>query len=105
MPRQWSIRAESNHRHFVNVPRIITDKQIPDFDFDANLMCSLRLQLRLYCSNLLKTDKTFVLLYKEMYYRHILANPKAHQTLTLEQRQASFQTYIELFDFLLSTPS
>lgn len=46
-------------------------------------------------------DKAFNLLYKEMFYRHVMANPKAHQMITLEQRQSSFQTYTDLFDYLL----
>jgi translation initiation factor 3 subunit L len=48
------------------------------------------------------SDKAFNLLYKEMFYRHVMANPKAHQMITLEQRQSAFQTYIELFDYLLN---
>lgn len=50
-----------------------------------------------------RTDKTFILLYKEMYYRQLMANAKAHQLITVDQRIASFETYKALFDELLST--
>lgn len=57
----------------------------------------------LWLSSRKYSDKAFNLLYKEMFYRHVMANPKAHQMITLEQRQSSFQTYTDLFDYLLGT--
>jgi hypothetical protein len=45
-------------------------------------------------------DASFVLLYKELYYRHLYS--KAHQQITVEHRVGSFQNYVALFDYLLS---
>ncbi|XP_049850278.1 eukaryotic translation initiation factor 3 subunit L-like [Schistocerca gregaria] len=51
--------------------------------------------------SVLVNDEIFILLYKEMYYRHLFANQKLHQGLTLEHRIASWKNYTEIFDFLL----
>lgn len=48
---------------------------------------------------LVDSDKTFLLLYKELYFRHIYSKLQP----TLEQRLASFANYCELFDLILSS--
>ena len=45
-------------------------------------------------------DTIFQILYKELYYRHIYAKLQP----TIEQRFESWQNYLDLFGFLLSTP-
>ncbi|KAL6064761.1 Eukaryotic translation initiation factor 3 subunit L [Balamuthia mandrillaris] len=47
---------------------------------------------------LVDNDKSFLILYKELYFRHIYSK---REVPTLQQRFASWQNYSELFDFLL----
>lgn len=49
-------------------------------------------------SPLVGGDKQFLLLYKELYYRHIYSKLQP----TLEQRLASFSNYCDFFDMLLA---
>jgi len=51
---------------------------------------------------LVENDTTFILLYKELYYRHIYSKVKP---LTSEQRIGSWKNYCELFDLFLNRPS
>lgn len=83
--------------------RMYTDAQICPWNYShrcSPLSSCLHYFLVLYLGNI---DEAFILLYKEMYYRHMMANPKMHQLMTVEQRVASFNTYTELFNHLLST--
>jgi translation initiation factor 3 subunit L len=45
-----------------------------------------------------RADKLFMILYRELYFRHIYAR----LTPTMEQRFQSFENYCDLFDVLLS---
>lgn len=45
------------------------------------------------------TDKIFLMLYKEMYYRHIYSKLSP----SIAQRAESWQNYCDLFDMLLGT--
>mmetsp|Transcript_53369 Transcript_53369/g.130396 ORF Transcript_53369/g.130396 Transcript_53369/m.130396 type:complete len:558 (-) Transcript_53369:168-1841(-) len=45
-------------------------------------------------------DDVFLMLYKELYFRHVYA--KLGQTLTLDQRMESFDNYCTLFDRIFS---
>ncbi|KJE96343.1 eukaryotic translation initiation factor 3 [Capsaspora owczarzaki ATCC 30864] len=47
---------------------------------------------------LVDNDTFFLILYKELYYRHIYAR----LTPTLEQRLESYENYCDLFDFILN---
>lgn len=47
---------------------------------------------------LVDNDKEFLLLYKELYYRHIYSKLQP----TLEQRIESWQNYVDIFEMLLS---
>ncbi|KAI5697066.1 hypothetical protein M8J75_004522 [Diaphorina citri] len=46
-------------------------------------------------------DKTFLILYNELYYRHIYA--RAQGGPSLDQRFDSFSNYCELFNFIINT--
>jgi len=52
-------------------------------------------------SPLVDGDQQFLLLYKELYYRHIYSKLQP----TLEQRMASFTNYCDIFNLLLSATS
>eukprot|EP01001_Neometanema_parovale_P001068 NODE_1120_length_1883_cov_76.273864_g1061_i0.p1 GENE.NODE_1120_length_1883_cov_76.273864_g1061_i0~~NODE_1120_length_1883_cov_76.273864_g1061_i0.p1 ORF type:complete len:581 (+),score=153.21 NODE_1120_length_1883_cov_76.273864_g1061_i0:61-1743(+) len=51
---------------------------------------------------LVDTDQLFLVLYKEMYYRHIYSISSG-QMVTLEDRVESFQNYFNLFTYILKT--
>lgn len=50
---------------------------------------------------LVENDKTFLILYNELYYRHIYARLPGGPSL--DQRFDSFSNYCELFNFLINT--
>jgi translation initiation factor 3 subunit L len=48
----------------------------------------------------LQADSIFLLLYKELYFRHLYSK----LVPTLQQRIDSWNNYVEFFDLLLSAP-
>lgn len=52
---------------------------------------------------LVDNDKVFLILYNELSFRHIYAN--LGQKMTLEQRFASFENYVHLFNHILNAES
>ena len=53
---------------------------------------------------LVKSDALFLVLYKEMYYRHVYSLSNG-ALITLEDRVESFQNYFNLFAYLIKTPA
>lgn len=54
-------------------------------------VCTNRVQV-----NPILEDDVFLMMYKELYFRHLY--DKVGQSLTLEQRMESFDNYCMLFD-------
>ncbi len=74
-------------------------KQISLFVFCKE--CELSKVVSLVPSSVVQEDQLFLILYKELYYRHIYARVQGGPTI--EQRFESYYNYCNLFNFILSS--